>query len=385
MEHLLNDQVKALQISGIRKFFNMVSGKQDIVSLTIGQPDFPTPEHVKDAGKQAIDQNQTTYTHNAGLLPLRQAITDFAKDKYHLTYDPFNEVIVTVGASQAIDITLRTIIQTGDEVILPSPVYPGYEPLIRLAGGTPVHVDTRTNYFKLTKDLIEPHITSKTKCIILPYPSNPTGMTLNRQELQEIADLMADKDIFILADEIYSELVYEHTHVSLGTFPQIREKTIVINGVSKSHSMTGWRIGYLLCPGWLCQHILKVHQYNVSCATSISQHAALAALKDGGQDPVEMRRQYLKRRDYVYERLLKMGLNVMKPDGAFYFFFGIELNGISSFDLARRLVEEAKLALVPGDAFSEGGQGFLRLSYAYDLNTLEEGLNRLEEFLARHK
>ncbi|SDL79515.1 aminotransferase A [Sediminibacillus halophilus] len=385
MEHLLNDQVKALQISGIRKFFNMVSDKQDIISLTIGQPDFPTPEHVKNAGKQAIDQNQTTYTHNAGLLPLRQAITEFAKDKYHLTYNPVNEVIVTVGASQAIDITLRTIIQTGDEVILPSPVYPGYEPLIRLAGGTPVHVDTRKNHFKLTKDLIESHITTKTKCIILPYPSNPTGMTFNRQELQEIADLLADKDIFILADEIYSELVYEHNHVSLGTFPQIREKTIVINGVSKSHSMTGWRIGYLLCPEWLCQHILKVHQYNVSCATSISQHAAVAALKDGGQDPIEMRHQYQKRRDYVYERLLKMGLNVIKPDGAFYFFFDIELNGISSFDLALRLVEEAKLALVPGDAFSEGGQGFLRLSYAYDLNTLEEGLNRLEKFLANNK
>ncbi|WP_026570530.1 MULTISPECIES: aminotransferase A [Sediminibacillus] len=384
MEHLLNDQVKSLQISGIRKFFNMVSDKQDIVSLTIGQPDFPTPDHVKNAGIQAIDQNQTTYTHNAGLLPLRQAITDFAKDNYQLSYNPSNEVIVTVGASQAIDITLRTIIETGDEVILPSPVYPGYEPLIRLAGGTPVHVDTRPNFFKLTKDLIETHITNKTKCIILPYPSNPTGMSLNRQELQEIADLLADKDIFILADEIYSELVYEHEHISLGTFSQVREKTIIINGVSKSHSMTGWRIGYLLCPAWLCQHILKVHQYNVSCATSISQHAAIAALKNGRQDPIEMRHQYRKRRDYVYERLVNMGLNVIKPDGAFYFFIGIELDGISSYELASRLVEEAGLALVPGDAFSEGGQGFLRLSYAYDLHTLEEGLNRLEKFLERN-
>ncbi|WP_053219838.1 aminotransferase A [Virgibacillus senegalensis] len=385
MEHLLNDQVKALQISGIRKFFNMVSDKQDIVSLTIGQPDIPTPEHVKHAGIQAIQRNHTTYTHNAGMLPLRQAIADFARGKYKLSYNPQTEVIVTVGASQAIDITLRTIVENGDEVILPSPVYPGYEPLIRMAGGTPVHVDTRTNNFKLTRDLIEQHITDHTKCIILPYPSNPTGMTLTKQELQEIANLLADKEIFVLADEIYSELVYEQEHTSIGTFPQVKDKTIVINGLSKSHSMTGWRIGYLMCPEWLSQHILKVHQYNVSCATSISQHAALAALTEGRQDPVEMRQQYKQRRDYVYDRLLDMGLDVTKPDGAFYFFIGIQLGDISSFDLALKLVEEAKLALVPGDAFSAGGQGYLRLSYAYDLPTLEEALNRLETFLANYQ
>ncbi|SDJ75878.1 aminotransferase A [Sediminibacillus albus] len=385
MEHLLNDQVKSLQISGIRKFFNMVANKQDIISLTIGQPDFPTPENVKNAGKTAIDQNHTTYTHNAGMFPLRQAIADFVSEKYHLSYNPDDEIIVTVGASQAIDITLRTIIQPGDEVILPSPVYPGYEPLIKLAGGVPVHADTRDTNFKLTGDLIKSHISKKTKCVIIPYPSNPTGMTLSHAEIEDIADLLENKEIFILADEIYSELVYEQDHTSIASFKKMRDKTIVINGLSKSHSMTGWRIGYLLCPDWLGAHILKVHQYNVSCATSISQHAALSALTSDKLAPIKMKNQYKKRRDYVYQRLTDMGLDILKPDGAFYFFIKLEVDGLSSFELAIKLVEEAKLALVPGDAFSEGGKGYLRLSYAYDFKTIETALERLETFLKNNQ
>ncbi|WP_077622188.1 aminotransferase A [Sediminibacillus massiliensis] len=384
MEHLLNNKVKNIEISGIRKFFNMVNGKEDVISLTIGQPDFFTPDVVKEAGKQAIDNNQTTYTHNAGLLSLREAISGFVSENHGLNYKPEEEIIVTVGASQAIDIALRTIVNPGDEVILPSPVYPGYEPLIKLAGGVPVFAKINQTNFKITKQIIAEHITERTKCIILPYPSNPTGVTLEESELKEIADLLEDKDIFILTDEIYSELVYEHPHKSIAQYQQVKNKTIVINGLSKSHSMTGWRLGFLLAPSWICQHILKVHQYNVSCASSISQHAALTALTTGKCDPLRMREKYRERRDYVFDRLTEMGISVDKPDGAFYFFLPVSLEGWSTFDLAVKLVDEAKLALVPGDAFGEAGKGFLRLSYAYDMTTLEKGLDRLESFLVNH-
>ncbi|MBM7572203.1 aminotransferase A [Aquibacillus albus] len=382
MEHLVNTNVKNIEISGIRKFFNMVANNKDMLSLTIGQPDFHTPEHIKKAAQHAIDANQTTYTHNAGILALRESIASFVENKYQLTYDPVKEIIVTVGASQAIDITLRTIINPGDEVILPGPVYPGYEPLIRLAGGVPVFVDTRNNSFKLTSQLIEEHISDRTKCVILPYPSNPTGITLDKGELSDIATTLKDKDMFILADEIYSELVYDQPHVSIGTFEEVKDKTIIINGVSKSHAMTGWRIGFLLAPAWLTNHILKVHQYNVSCASSISQHAALEALTTHGmEDPLMMREAYKQRRDYVNKRLKEMGVEVILPDGAFYFFLDFSKSNFPSFDLALKMVEEANLALVPGDAFSNYGEGFLRLSYAYSQKTLEDGMDRLEEFL----
>ncbi|MFG6116767.1 aminotransferase A [Halobacillus sp. MO56] len=383
MEHLVNNNVKNIEISGIRKFFNMVSDYEDVISLSIGQPDFTTPEHVKQAAKQAIDSNYTTYTHNAGILKLREAISTSAAKKYNLQYDPNNEVIVTVGASQGIDITLRTLISPGDEVLLPGPVYPGYEPLIRLAGGTPVHVDTTNNGFKMTADLLEQAMTDRTKCIILPYPSNPTGVTLTEAELKEIAALVAGKDMIVLADEIYSELVYEQEHVSIASFPEIRDQVIVVNGVSKSHAMTGWRIGYLLGPALLMKHILKVHQYNVSCATSISQFAALEAIGNGADDPVVMREEYQKRRDYVMERMDDMGLDYVQPGGAFYIFPKLAKAGLSSFDLGIELVREAGLALVPGDAFSEYGEGYMRLSYAYDMATLEKGMDRLAAFMGK--
>ncbi|SFJ90766.1 aminotransferase [Halobacillus dabanensis] len=385
MEHLINPKVKEIEISGIRRFFNMVSQYKDVVSLTIGQPDFPTPHHIKEAGIQAIQADQTTYTHNAGMLPLRRAIQQHVKDSYGLSYQAEDEIIVTVGASQALDITLRTIIKQGDEVLLPGPVYPGYEPLIRLAGAEPVFIDTSNHEFKLTGELIERNITSKTKAIILPYPSNPTGVSLSEQELKDIADVLEKHDMFLLADEIYSELVYDRPHTSIATFSEVRDQVIVINGVSKSHSMTGWRIGYLLAPAWLNRHILKVHQYNVSCATSISQHAALEALKNGRSDAIQMRDAYQDRRAFVTERLTQLDLDYAQPDGAFYLFLKMPLNGKSTFDRAVQLVEEAGLALVPGDAFSEHGEGYMRLSYAYSMETLEKGLNRLESFLEREK
>ncbi|MFC0015886.1 MULTISPECIES: aminotransferase A [Allobacillus] len=382
MEHLLNDTVRGIEISGIRKFFNLVGDQKDILSLTIGQPDFQTPDHIKEATKQALDNNHTQYTPNAGLLELREAISHFVYSNYQLSYRPEDEVIVTVGASQAIDIALRTILSPGDEVILPGPVYPGYEPLVRMAGATPKHIDTRTNEFKLTADLLEDHLTSKTKCVILSYPSNPTGVTLTKEELRDIANLIGGKEIFIIADEIYSELTYEQKHTSIGVFDSVRNQTLIVQGLSKSHSMTGFRLGYLLAPKEIQQHALKVHQYNVSCATSISQYAALKALTIGKSDPIAMKNAYKDRRDYVLKRLQDMKLDAVAPDGAFYVFVKIPTNE-NSFDFAMRLVNEAKLAFVPGSAFSKFGEGYLRLSYAYDMDILKEGLNRLEQFLAQ--
>ncbi|MBT2695317.1 aminotransferase A [Bacillus sp. ISL-55] len=381
MEHLINNRVKNIEISGIRKFFNMVADVKDMVSLTIGQPDFPTPGHVKEAGKKAIDDNITTYTHNAGLIQLREAAADFYRKKYNVDYSAEHEAIITAGASEAIDITFRTILEEGCEVIIPGPVYPGYEPIIKLCGAIPVYADIRNTQFRMTAELIDSLITDKTRCIVLPYPSNPTGVSLNEEELKEIAQLLKDREIFVLADEIYSELVYEQQHVSIAQF--MKEKTIVINGLSKSHSMTGWRIGMLFAPEYLAKHILKVHQYNVTCATSISQMAALEALTAGVDDALPMKQEYASRRDYVFNRLQSMGLNVIKPDGAFYFFVKIPASNISSFDFCMELVNEAKLAVVPGSAFSELGEGYFRLSYAYSMDTLKEGLHRLESYLRK--
>lgn len=382
MEHLINPRVKNIQLSGIRRFFNMVSEYENVISLTIGQPDFPTPEHVKQAGITAIKENFTSYTHNAGYPELREAVSHFVKTRYGLHYQAADEIIVTIGASQAIDCAFRTILDQDSEVILPGPVYPGYEPIIKLCGATPVHVDTRSNDFKLTADLIEPHLTDKTRCIVLPYPSNPTGVTLSKEELKEIADLVRDRDLFILSDEIYSELVFEQGHHSIANLPNMREKTIVINGLSKSHSMTGWRVGFLMAPSNIAQHLLKVHQYNVSCATTISQKAAYEALTNGIDDAVEMRKQYHERMEYVYARLIKMGLDVTKPTGAFYFFPSIKKFGLSSFDFSLQMVKESRVAVVPGDAFSEYGEGYVRLSYAYSMDVLKEALDRMESFLS---
>ncbi|WP_249869938.1 aminotransferase A [Oceanobacillus saliphilus] len=381
MDYLLNKNVKNIEISGIRKFFNMVADEKDVVSLTIGQPDFHTPDYVKNAASEAIFKNKTTYTSNAGIIELREAISKFNETNYGIRFDPLSEIIVTTGASQAIDITFRTILSPGDEVILPGPIYPGYEPLITLAGAKTVYADTTKTGFKLTKETLEQHITDKTKCVVLPYPSNPTGASFSREELRELTEVLKGRDIFILADEIYSELVFENRHYSIASFDSIKDKTIVINGLSKSHSMTGFRIGYVLAPKWLCKHILKVHQYNVTCASSISQYAALEALTNNSNSTRIMREAYRKRRDYVYDRLKKMGLEVNNPEGAFYFFPKFPIREMSSFELGLALVRDAKVALVPGDSFSSLGEGYMRLSYAYDMDTIIQGLNRLETFL----
>ncbi|PLT34387.1 aminotransferase A [Bacillus sp. V5-8f] len=381
MEHLLNPRVKDIEISGIRRFYNLVANKADMISLTIGQPDFGTPSHIKEAAKKAIDENFTVYTHNAGFIELREAASVYFQQKYGLQYNGEDEIIVTAGASEAIDVILRTILTEECEVILPGPVYPGYEPVIKLCGARPIHADTTQNGFKLTADILKEYINDRTRCIILPYPSNPTGVTLSEEELREIAELVKGRDIFILADEIYSELVFDQEHVSISTFA--REQTIVINGLSKSHSMTGWRIGFILAPREITKHILKVHQYNVTCAASVSQKAALAALTDGFDDAIPMKEEYSKRRDFVYQRLSAMNFTVVKPDGAFYFFVGMPDGFGSSLEFALDLVEKAGVAVVPGDAFSQFGEGYFRISFAYSMETLEKAMDRMEAYLQR--
>ncbi|MCD8500693.1 MAG: aminotransferase A [Bacillaceae bacterium] len=381
MEHLINHHVQKIQISGIRQFFNLVAQYPEAIQLTIGQPDFPTPTHIKEAAITAIEANQTSYTKNAGLDDLCVAAVDFVKQKYGLDYDANSEVITTIGASQAIDIAFRTILEPGCEVIMPVPIYPAYEPIIRMCGAIPVYIDTRDTGFKLTKQQLMDHMTDKTRCVLLPYPSNPTGCILTEKELAEIKDVLKDKDIFVVSDEIYSELVYGEKHTSIASFAEMRQKTIVINGLSKSHSMTGWRVGFVFADATIIKHMLKVHQYNVSCASSISQYAALEALTNGINDANEMREEYVKRRDYVYDRITSLGIEVVKPQGAFYLFPSIKKFGLSSNDFAHQLLKRGGVACVPGTAFSSFGEGYLRLSYAYSMTILEEGCNRIEKFI----
>ncbi|WP_454101230.1 aminotransferase A [Metabacillus sp. SLBN-84] len=379
MEHLINQQVKNIQISGIRQFFNMVSEFEDTISLTIGQPDFLTPAHVKKAAIEAIESDFTTYTHNAGYPELTEAAAAFVKEKYGLSYQGKDEVIVTAGASQAIDIAFRTILSPGSEVILPGPVYPGYEPIISLCGAKAVHADTTGHGFKLTAELISRHLTEKTRCVVLPYPSNPTGVTLDEEELMKIAELLKGKDLFILSDEIYSELVFDGKHRSIASF--LRDQTIVINGLSKSHSMTGFRIGFVFAPASISKHLLKVHQYNISCASSISQKAALEALTAGKNDAAPMNGEYSKRMNYVYRRLTEMGLPTEKPDGSFYIFPSIKHFNASSFDFAYSLAKDGGVAVVPGSAFSALGEGYIRISYACSFEQLKEAMDRFEHYI----
>ena len=381
MQKLINREVSAIQVPGIRKFSNMVVNYPNAINLTLGQPDFPTPEHIKEAAILAIRNNKTTYTHNAGLLSLRKAASSFVYEKYTLLYNPEDEVIVTNGATEAIDIALRTILKKGDEVILPVPIYPGYEPLIQLCGAIPVYVDTSLNKFKINAEMIKRKLTEKTRCIILCSPSNPTGSMLNKQEIIEIAKVLKDRNVFVISDEIYSELAYEQKHYSIASVQEMRNKTIVVNGLAKSHSMTGWRIGFTFAPNFLSKEMLKVHLYNSVCATTISQYAAIEALTQGINDPTLMMREYRKRRDYVCKRLNSMGLDVVKPDGAFYVFPSIKNTKMSSFDFSLKLLREKSVAVVPGDAFSKYGEGFIRISYAASIDLIEESLNRIEQFL----
>lgn len=377
----INPRAEALKISGIRQFFNQLVDYPDAINLTIGQPDFPTPEKVKEAGKAAITADMTSYSHNAGLLELRQEIASFFSDTYKLTYNPQTEIIATNGASEALDATFRTILCEGDEVIIPAPCFAGYEPLVSLNGGKAVLLDTSTTGLVPTAESIKALITNKTKAILFNFPSNPTGVTLTKEQMEVIVEELKNHEIFVLTDEIYSENTFIGSHTSFACFDAIKDRTFLIHGLSKSHSMTGWRMGFLLGPEEYVKHILKVHMYNTVCASVPTQYAAIEALKNNRHVPAEMNRAYMERLEFVYGKLIEMGLEVVKPNGAFYIFPSIAKYGMSSFEFATRLLKEAGVAAVPGTAFTEYGEGFLRISYAYSMPTLEQAMERMAAWL----
>lgn len=377
----LNPRAEALAISGIRQFFNQLVDYPDAINLTIGQPDFPTPEAVKRAGMEAIAANKTSYSHNAGLIELRQEVAAFFSDTYGLSYNPQTEIIITNGASEGLDSLLRTMIEEGDEVIIPAPCYTGYVPLIKLNGGKAVLLDTSDTGLVPDPTRLEAAITNKTKAVLFNFPSNPTGVSLNKEETDALVEVLKKHEVFIISDEIYSENVFEGQHFSFACYNEIKDRTFLVHGLSKSHSMTGWRMGFLLGPEEYLQHVLKVHQYNTVCASLPSQHAAIEALRNNRFVPDEMNAAYKTRRDYVYGKLIEMGFDVVKPTGAFYIFPSIEKFGLTSFEFATRLLKEGGVAAVPGSAFTQYGEGFLRISYAYAMPTLEQAMERMAEWL----
>lgn len=377
----INSRIESIEISGIRQFSNQLIDFPDAINLTIGQPDFPTPEAVKLAAMEAIRNNQTSYTHNAGLLELRAEIASFFRDSYGLHYDAKTEIIVTNGASEGLDSLFRAILEEGDEVILPAPAYPGYEPIINLCGGKVVYLDTSDTGFQPDPQRLENLITDRTKAVLMNFPSNPTGVTMESAQLEKVAAVLEKHKIFIITDEIYSENSYGEKHSTFARFEKLRNRTFLVHGLSKSHSMTGWRIGFVLGPEMYMKHVLKVHQYNAICASVPGQFAALEAMKNQRHIPAEMNKEYVKRRDFVYSRLTAMDIDVVLPQGAFYIFPSIEKYGMTSYEFAMRLLKEGGVAAVPGSAFTVYGEGFVRISYAYSMSVLEEGMDRLENFI----
>ncbi|WP_078410461.1 aminotransferase class I/II-fold pyridoxal phosphate-dependent enzyme [Priestia abyssalis] len=385
MKHILNPQVQQIEISGIRQFAEKINTYQNVISLTIGQPDFPTPDHIKEAGKRAIDQNMTSYAHTAGLLELREAASDYFSSKYGLNYSAKDEILVTNGATEAIFIALRTILNEGDEVLLPTPAYSGYEPVITLCGGKTVCVDTTDTAFKLTKEQVLQHLTSKTKAVILGYPSNPTGAIMTKEELEDLSTVLKELNIYVVADEIYSELIYGQQHASIASIEGMRDKTIVLNGLSKSHAMTGWRIGFTLAPEHLTKEMIKVHQYTITSINTIAQAAAVAALTDGKDDALVMKKEYEARRDYLCRELTALGFELFIPEGAFYIFPSIKNFHHDSYEFSVQLLEEAGIGVLPSTVFTNGGKEHIRISYAYSMEKLEEAIKRLKAFLGSYE
>ncbi|CRH19137.1 MULTISPECIES: pyridoxal phosphate-dependent aminotransferase [Carnobacterium] len=382
-----NQQTYKIEVSDIRRFDERVSVIEDMLKLTLGEPDFNTPEHVKLAGISAIENNDSHYTGMAGDLELRKAVATFMQKKYQVSFAPENEILVTVGATEALSASLLAVLNPGDKIIVPTPIYPGYEPLITLARAEPIYIDTTSNGFVLTPEMIEAAMLEhgdQVKAIILNYPSNPTGVTYNREEVKAIADAVKKYSIFVISDEIYSELTYGETHVSIAEFA--RDQTILINGLSKSHAMTGWRIGFILAPQELIGQIVKVHQYLVTSATTMAQKAAIAALTAGADDALPMKIEYMKRRDFLYEKMKNLGFEIARPNGAFYIFAKIP-DGYTqnSMNFCVDLAEKNKLAIIPGSAFGAAGEGFVRLSYAASMEKLELAMERLTAYMATNK
>jgi len=382
----LSKTVMSIQPSGIRKFFDIVTEMKDAISLGVGEPDFDTPWHVREEGIYSLEKGRTFYTSNAGLKELKIEICRYLKRRFDLEYDYSNEVVVTVGGSEAIDLALRAMLDPGDEVLIPQPCYVSYEPCAILAGGKPVIIELKgENEFKLTKEQLLESITDKTKVLILPYPNNPTGAIMEYEDLKALVDIIIEKDLFVVSDEIYSELTYGRKHVSIASFPGMKERTIVINGFSKSYAMTGWRLGYAVGPAQIMTQMIKIHQFAIMCAPTTSQYAGIEALKNGDSDVEMMRDAYDKRRRYLVHALRSIGLDCFEPYGAFYVFPCIKSLGMSSEEFATRLLQEEKVAVVPGTAFGNCGEGYLRISYAYSIDNLKLALERIGRFVEKYR
>nr|WP_306812218.1 aminotransferase class I/II-fold pyridoxal phosphate-dependent enzyme [Frisingicoccus caecimuris] len=382
---MLAERTVGIKPSGIRKFFDLVSEMDDpeVISLGVGEPDFDTPWHIREEGIYSLERGRTFYTSNSGLKDLRNAICDYLKRTYQVEYNPETEVMVTVGGSEAIDIGLRAVLNPGDEVIIPQPSYVSYEPCTVLAGGKPVILELQEkNEFRLTKEELLAAITPKTKVLILPFPNNPTGSVLRREDLEDIAEVCIEKDILVMSDEIYSELTYGAKHVTIASLPGMKERTILINGFSKAYAMTGWRLGYTCAPHIILEQMLKIHQFAIMCAPTTSQYAAVDALKNGEKDVEEMRISYNQRRRFLVHTFRKMGLKCFEPFGAFYVFPSIKELEMTSDEFAMELLNREKVAVVPGTAFGACGEGFLRISYAYSLDELKHATDRIARFVA---
>ena len=382
----LAKKVQEMKPSGIRKFFDLLEGRKGVISLTIGQPDFVTPWHIREAGIESISGGHTYYTSNKGTKELLFELSNYMSRRFNLDYDPNTEILATVGASEAIDLAIRALVEPGDEVIVPLPCFVCYQPLIRMADGVPVEIVTcEEDGFKLTPEKLRAAITDKTKLIILPYPSNPTGMILKEEELKALADVILETDAIVLSDEIYSELTYSGKHTSIANLPGMKERTIVVNGFSKAYAMTGWRLGYSCAPAPITDAMFKIHQYGVMCASTASQYAAIEALKHGDVDIETMKEQYDIRRRYLVNALNEIGLPCAEPEGAFYVFPRVDILGLSSEEFASRLLEETNVAIVPGTAFGDCGEGYARISYAYSLEHIKEAISRISWFIGKYK
>ncbi|WP_101876887.1 aminotransferase class I/II-fold pyridoxal phosphate-dependent enzyme [Lachnoclostridium edouardi] len=384
MRNPLSETIVQIPPSGIRKFFDIVSEMKDAISLGVGEPDFDTPWHIREEGIYSLEKGRTFYTSNAGLRDLKVEICNYLKRKCSLTYNPDTEVMVTVGGSEAIDIALRAMLDPADEVLIPQPSYVSYVPCTILAGGTPVIIELEEkDQFKLTLEKLLEKITPKTKVLVIPFPNNPTGAIMEKEELEKIAEIVVEKDLFVISDEIYCELTYKGNHVSIASFPGMQERTVLINGFSKSYAMTGWRLGYAAAPEVILKQMLKIHQFAIMCAPTTSQYAAVSALKNGDEDVKNMRESYNQRRRFLVNAFREMGLDCFEPFGAFYVFPSIKRFGMSSDEFCMELLKQEKVAVVPGTAFGASGEGFIRVSYAYSLKNLKEALGRIEKFVNR--
>ena len=384
MRNPLSQTIVNIKPSGIRKFFDIVSEMKNAISLGVGEPDFDTPWHVRDEGIYSLEKGRTFYTSNAGLSELKEEISKYLDRRIGVHYNPKDEIIVTVGGSEGIDIAMRAMLDPGDEVLIPQPSYVSYEPCCLLAGGKPVIIELKAeNEFRLTKQELLDAITDKTKLLVLPFPNNPTGAIMEKEDLEAIAEVIVEKDIFVLSDEIYSELSYKGDHVSITSLPGMKERTILINGFSKAYAMTGWRLGYACGPKEILTQMLKIHQFAIMCAPTTSQYAAVEAMRNGDEDVAKMREAYNQRRRYLMHAFKEMGLECFEPFGAFYVFPCIKEFGMTSEEFATRFLEEEKVAVVPGTAFGDCGEGFLRISYAYSLENLKIALGRMANFVER--